>query len=223
MPKQDALPVLSIMPAERISGASIVPVTKNAAGVRAMRHLKTITKIKGTNMLFTIIAAAGTNGVIGNDGEIPWHEPADLAFFKRVTTGCPCIMGRKTFESLPGPLSKRLNVVLTEHPAEVDVSSENVVARSSTVRALAVAMNYAYQHDSPRVAIIGGGEIYREFLTIAHDVLLTTVRYEGEGDTFFPELPLDEWTLIEGATLSPNAKVERYQRRLEAQLPTILT
>jgi dihydrofolate reductase len=124
----------------------------------------------------TLVVARAANGVIGKDGKLPWHLPADLRHFKAVTMGSAMIMGRRTFESLPGLLPGRRHIVLTRDPAWEADGAE--VARS-----LDEAMVLA--GDEP-VSVIGGAEIFALFEPLAEAVELTEVHDEVEGDTFLP-------------------------------------
>ncbi|MGB7373442.1 dihydrofolate reductase [Pontixanthobacter sp.] len=132
-----------------------------------------------------LIYARAANGVIGKDGDLPWRLPADLKRFKSLTTGKPMIMGRKTFESLPGLLPGRRHIVLTRHGKFAAKGAE--IARSAK-EALAMA-------GDGTVAIIGGAAIYDVFLPDAQRVELTQIHAEYDGDTFMPELA-DEWDII---------------------------
>lgn len=131
--------------------------------------------------LFLIYARAD-NGVIGRDNALPWRLPADLRRFKALTLGKPMIMGRKTFESLPGLLPGRRHIVLTR---DEGWQAEGAEVATSVEGALALAGPGA-------VAVVGGAEIYRQFLPFAENVELTEVRGNFEGDTVMPPLG-DEW------------------------------
>lgn len=127
-------------------------------------------------MKLVIIVAHDKNLVIGKDGALPWHIPEDLKHFKRTTTGYPILMGRGVFEELgEKPLPNRKNVVLTSR------SYSNVPHFDSIEKAL------DYLRDEPVVFIIGGGEIYRQMLPMAHKMIITEVHERYAGDTFFPE------------------------------------
>lgn len=119
-----------------------------------------------------LIVARADNGVIGEDGHLPWHLPADLRRFKQLTTGAPMIMGRKTFESLPGLLAGRRHIVLTR---DKDWAEDGAEVVHSIEKALALA-------NAPHVSVIGGAEIYRLFLPRADRIELTEVHLSPEGD-----------------------------------------
>jgi dihydrofolate reductase len=147
----------------------------------------------GTPELALVVAVA-ENGVIGRDGDLPWRLPADLARFKRVTTGHALIMGRKTFESIGRPLPGRVSIVLTRDRAWRPPSDEVLVA-SDLGGALRLAADAPDM--SPDVAmVVGGGEVYRLALPHAATVHLTRVHAAVEGDATFPELDPSEWKLV---------------------------
>ncbi len=129
-----------------------------------------------------LILARADNGVIGKDGTMPWHLPADLRHFKSLTQGKPMIMGRKTFDSLPGLLPGRRHIVLTR---DKDWEAEGAEVAGSVKEALKIA-------NAPHIAIIGGAEIYRLFLPKADRIALTEVHIDVDGDTnmdgFDPEI-----------------------------------
>jgi len=120
-----------------------------------------------------LIVARADNGVIGVDGKLPWHLPADLRHFKQLTLGVPMIMGRKTFDSLPGLLPDRRHIVLTRNDDWAEESAEVVHSVEDAMRAA----------NAPHVSIIGGAEIYRLFLPHADRIELTEVHLKAKGDT----------------------------------------
>jgi len=138
--------------------------------------------VKQREVFFVVAVAA--NGVIGKDGTLPWHLPADLRHFKALTTGKPMIMGRKTFESLPGLLPGRRHIVLTR---DTDWAEEGAEVAHSPEEAIALA-------NAPHIAVIGGAEIYRQFLPYADRIEWTEVAAEPEGDTRFPDFDRSAWT-----------------------------
>jgi dihydrofolate reductase len=130
-----------------------------------------------------LIVARARNGVIGANGQLPWHIPPDLRHFKTLTQGAPMIMGRKTFESLPGLLPGRRHIVLTRNP---DWSEEGAETATSVKTALALA-------NAPRVSIIGGAEVYALFLEHCDRIEMTEVHADFAGDTFFPPIAEANW------------------------------
>ncbi|RZU03139.1 dihydrofolate reductase [Rivibacter subsaxonicus] len=132
-------------------------------------------------MELAVIAAVARDGAIGRDGQMPWHLPEDLAHFRRVTMGCPVIMGRRTWASLPPrfrPLPGRRNVVLTRDPAW---HADGAEAASSLQAALALLQDHG------RVFVIGGGELYAQALPLAQTLVLTEIDLlVPDADTHFP-------------------------------------
>lgn len=131
-------------------------------------------------MIISLIAAMAENRVIGRGNAIPWDLPADLKRFRAITMGHPVVMGRKTFESIGGPLPGRKTVILT---GSGDYRAEGCVVVNSLREALDACAA------SDEVFICGGGEVYREALPLASRIYLTVVHLEVDGDTFFPEIP----------------------------------
>ncbi len=145
-------------------------------------------------MRVVLVAAVAANGVIGADGETPWHLPADLAHFRRTTVGHPVVMGRRTYESIRravgSPLPDRTNVVLTSRPAAL---SDEVVAVSSVDAALAAA-----GETGAEVAyVVGGGSVYEQFLPHADRMVLTELHRAVEGDTRFPAVAWERWREVD--------------------------
>ena len=132
----------------------------------------------------TLLVARARNGVIGRDGRLPWHISADLKRFKALTMGSAMLMGRKTFESLPGVLPGRRHIVLTRDP---NWSADGAQVAHSIAEALDLA-------GEERVSVIGGAEIFAMFLPLADRIELTEVLEDVAGDTFLPD-PRDsgEW------------------------------
>jgi dihydrofolate reductase len=130
-----------------------------------------------------MILAQAENGVIGIEGRIPWHIPADLRRFKQLTMGTPMIMGRKTFDSLPGLLPERRHIVLTHDENWEEDGAETV---HSVEEALRVA-------NAPHVSIIGGAEVYRLFLPLADRIELTKVHLSPSGDAEVAEFDKKVW------------------------------
>ena len=126
--------------------------------------------------MITLVVARADNGVIGRDGALPWRIPADLKRFKALTLGAPMIMGRKTFDSLPGLLPGRRHIVLTR---DTSWQAEGAEVAHSVDTALALV-------GGPRVSIIGGAEIYALFRSRADRIELTEVHAAPEGDTILP-------------------------------------
>ncbi len=137
-------------------------------------------------MHINLIWAQGRGRVIGKDGTMPWHLPEDLAHFKRTTLGCPVIMGRKTWDSLPPkfrPLPGRANVVLTRQ-ADWHYAS---VQRSADLHQ-ALAWCRQIEPTPSAVWVIGGAQIYAQALLLAHKIVVTDIDAAFEGDAFAPQL-----------------------------------
>jgi dihydrofolate reductase len=149
--------------------------------------------------MITIIAAAGSQNELGKDNDLVWHLPDDFKRFKQLTTGHHIIMGRKTFESFPKPLPNRVHLVISRNKA---YKNEGAIVVHSMEEAL------AYAKDDPQPFIIGGGEIYTMGLEYAHKIELTRVHGTFKADTYFPEIPVEDWKLI---TEVHHEKDERHQ------------
>ncbi|PSQ35306.1 dihydrofolate reductase [Halobacteriales archaeon SW_12_69_24] len=151
-------------------------------------------------MRVALVAAVADNGVIGVDGEMPWHYPADLRRFKQLTMGHPVVMGRRTYESiadrLDGPLPGRTNVVLSRRET-LDLPAGAVHA-TGVEDALAVAAE-ALDDDRAAVYVVGGETVYEQFLDRADELLLTEIPEAPDGDTYFPDFG-DEWTELDRET-----------------------
>ena len=133
-----------------------------------------------------LIYARAANGVIGRDGALPWHLPEDLAHFKRTTLGCPVIMGRKTWDSLPPrfrPLPGRVNIVITRDPSW---SAEGAQVTHSLAQARAQCA------PGTDAWVIGGAQVYAQALPLASSVVVTEIAQDFEGDAFAPTLGA-EW------------------------------
>ncbi|RFO96891.1 dihydrofolate reductase [Rhodoferax lacus] len=131
-------------------------------------------------MQLHLVFARSTSGVIGVDGGLPWHLPEDLAHFKRTTLGCPVIMGRKTWDSLPPkfrPLPGRANVVVTR---QADWQSAGALRADSLEQAMALC------GDAPHVWVIGGAQLYALALPLATTAVVTEIDVEVQGDAFAP-------------------------------------
>jgi dihydrofolate reductase len=129
------------------------------------------------------VLARAANGVIGRDGALPWRLPADLKHFKALTQGAPMLMGRKTFESLPGLLPGRRHIVLTR---DRDWSADGAEVVHDVASAIAAV-------DGPRLSVVGGAEIYALMLAQADRIELTEVDGEPEGDAVVPGFDAAVW------------------------------
>lgn len=127
--------------------------------------------------MIKIIVAMSKNRVIGMDNSLIWHLPNDMKNFKKLTTGHDVVMGRKTYQSIGKPLPYRRNIIITRDP---DFEDEGCEVVNSLEEALLICFGNCF--------IIGGGEIYKQSLPIAHQIYMTQIDEEFEGDTTFPEL-----------------------------------
>jgi len=160
--------------------------------------------------MLTLIAAAGSNNELGKDNDLLWHLPNDFKRFKALTTGHHIIMGRKTFDSLPGILPGRTHVVISRNP---DYKPEGVKVVNSLEAALAVCS------EDQQPFIIGGGMIYKLALPSAQCIELTRVHASFDADTFFPEIPETDWQLTWSEEHAPDERhkfpftYQRWQRK----------
>jgi len=162
-------------------------------------------------MRVVLIAAVAENGVIGADGEMPWHYPEDLAHFRRTTVGHPVVVGRRTFEriraDLGGPLPDRENVVLTHRPGSLP---PGVTGVGSPAAALAAAA----ETGAETVYVAGGASVYGQFLPRVDELLVSELPEAVPGDTHFPEVAWDRWAEA-GRDRHGEFDVVRYVRREE--------
>jgi dihydrofolate reductase len=133
-------------------------------------------------MEIVFVVAIAENGVIGAGNAMPWRMKSDMARFKALTIGKPVIMGRRTFESLPRPLRDRTNIVITR---DADYRATGAIVTTSAAEAGAVARGDALRRSVAEIAVIGGAEIYRQWLDRADCLEITEVHARPEGDTYF--------------------------------------
>ena len=136
-------------------------------------------------MLLHLIFARAANGVIGKDNQIPWHLPEDMAHFKRTTAGCPVIMGRKTWDSIPSrfrPLPGRRNVVVTRQSDWLAEGAERAGSLQQAIELCDGASN---------IWVIGGAQIYAQAMPLAHDAVVTEIEADFEGDAHAPQFGPD--------------------------------
>lgn len=138
-------------------------------------------------MIVSLIVAMDKQRVIGYQNKMPWHIPADLAHFKKITLGKPIVMGRKTFESIGRSLPGRRNVVISRQ-ADLSLSGCEVVHSLSQA--------YALLKSESEIMIIGGSEIFQQALPDAKRLYLTIINHTFVGDTYFPEFDFNDWVEI---------------------------
>ena len=146
-------------------------------------------------MKVSMIVAASANNVIGADAGLPWRLPEDMRRFKEITMGKPMIMGRFTYETIGKALPGRRSIVLTR---QADYKQEGIDVVTTMDAALELA------GDADEVMIIGGGNVYEQWLPMTDRIYLTRVHEEFDGDTFFPEINEDEWRIVSSEPLPPN-------------------
>jgi dihydrofolate reductase len=152
----------------------------------------------GFNVKISMIAAMAKNRVIGQDNDMPWHLPADLQHFKAVTMNKPVIMGRKTFESIGRPLPGRRNIVISRNTDYTAVGVDVVTSPEAAISLLC---------ESDEVMVIGGGNIYQQFLKSADTLYLTFIDLDVAGDTQFPDYEQSaNWQVVEELYNQPDDK-----------------
>ena len=155
------------------------------------------------------IVAMASNRVIGRDGQLPWHLPEDLKVFRRLTTGHPIVMGRKTYESIGKPLPKRRNIVISrtwKAPEDIDVE---VIEDVGAIGSMGLEGD---------VFVIGGAQIYAALMPQCEEVYLSYVYEEHEGDTHFPEFESD-FELAEVVEKFDAFELRRYVRKSSIACP----
>jgi dihydrofolate reductase len=140
-------------------------------------------------MEIVFVVAVAENGVIGAHGAIPWRLKSDMQRFKALTVGKPVVMGRKTFVSLRRPLAGRTNIVVTR---DRDFRAAGAVVTTSSADARAIARGDALRRSVAEIAVIGGAEIYAQWMDSADRLEVTEVHARPDGDTFF-EIDAAQW------------------------------
>jgi dihydrofolate reductase len=139
------------------------------------------------NMIISLIVAMASNRVIGYKGEIPWKIPGEQKMFKEITFGHSVIMGRKTYESLVSPLPGRINIVVTRQ--------SDYLAPGCTIAHDLDAAIKSCPPEEKEAFICGGGQLYQDSFPLADRIYLTVIPREIPGDTYFPEIPENEFTV----------------------------
>jgi dihydrofolate reductase len=159
----------------------------------------------------TLVVAVSENGVIGRDGGLPWRLSSDLKRFKADTIGRPIIMGRKTYQSIGRLLPGRKNIIISRDPA-FGVPGGIVCANIES--ALAVARIKAHEMGASDIAVIGGGEIYKQTFHLADRLIVTWVLAQVEGDTRFPDIDQTLWLAAESESFPVGEKDSHATRRM---------
>ena len=175
-----------------------------------MTHAPFLEPLPPGRRTVSLIVAMARNRVIGDGGRIPWHLPAELQRFKRITMGHHIVMGRKTWESIGRLLPGRTSVIVTRDPA---YAVPGAIVADSLRAAIAACLN------DDEVFVIGGAELFREALPYADRLYLTIVDAEVAGDTVMPDIDMAEWEAVETDAVAADAGnrlpfvFTRYQRK----------
>jgi len=137
-----------------------------------------------------LVAAVADNGVIGQEGALPWRLKSDMAHFRAVTMGKPVVMGRKTYTSIGGPLKGRTNIMVTR---DRSFAAPGVVVAASLAAALDVAWGDALRRGADAIAVIGGADLYAQCMGLADRLLITHVHLHPKGETRFPTIDAAAW------------------------------
>ncbi len=156
-------------------------------------------------MRLALIVAVARNGVIGRDNGLPWRLPKDMGHFQRTTRGSPVIMGRRTFESMDGPLLGRVNIVLT---GREDYRAEGAIVVTDFASALDAARHHCTGDDDKTAFAIGGAPIYAEALKTADGLYVTWVDADIKGDAWFPPVDWRQWEEASSASFPADADHE---------------
>ncbi len=140
-----------------------------------------------------IIVAVDKNNLIGKDNKLPWHLPADLAYFKKMTLGKILIMGRKTFSSFDEPLPHRHHIVISHHKSNAQEYSGMITMANSIDTALRLCEQ---KYPKKEIMIIGGANVFRQFIHYCDKIYMTRICHEFEGDTYFPKIDKRKWHLV---------------------------
>ncbi len=142
-------------------------------------------------MKIILIAAVAKNNVIGKStGEMPWHSKEDFQHFKQTTFGFPIIMGRKSFESLGKPLKGRLNIILTKNSKLKEKFEEIMIFNS-----LEQAYEYCDVANNEKIFVIGGGQIFKQAINNADEMIISHMDFDAKGDVVFPKIDLSKWKI----------------------------
>jgi dihydrofolate reductase len=142
-------------------------------------------------MSISLIVAMAHDRVIGAKNKMPWHLPADLKRFKKITQGHPILMGRKTYESIGKPLPGRTSIVISR---QLGLNIDGALTAPSLDHAITKAKTCP---GSDEIFVIGGGEIFKEAISLAQKIYLTHIELDVNGDTFFPEIIKKDWKSIQ--------------------------
>lgn len=147
--------------------------------------------------MLSLIVAVDENNLIGNKNQLPWHLPADLKYFKALTTGHPIIMGRKTFESIGKPLPNRRNIIITRNKSFAAEGCDVFFDLTDAIKSC---------NNNQECFVIGGSELFKMALPIANRLYLTKIHHLFEGDTHFPAIKNADWKLTSEEKHNPDEK-----------------
>ena len=146
-------------------------------------------------MRLSIVVAMDDNRLIGKDNRLPWYLPADLAYFKKITTGNSILMGRKTYDSIGRPLPNRRNIVITRNP-------EILISGCEVVDSIEAALSITESDDE--VMVIGGASLCVQLLPIVTRLYITQIEGTFEGDVYFPHYDQSEWYQVSSESHQPD-------------------
>ena len=150
--------------------------------------------MRGTHPSIILVAAVADNGVIGQDGHLPWRLKSDMAHFRAVTMGKPVVMGRKTYVSIGAPLKGRTNIVISRDRA---FAAPGLLVATNLMAALAAARGDALRRGASAIAVIGGADLYAQCMAFADRLVITQVHLRPSGDTKFPDIDPATWSAAE--------------------------
>ena len=150
-------------------------------------------------MIISVIVAMNKDRIIGYENQIPWYLPADLKYFKKRTMDHHILMGRKCFQSIGNPLPGRTNIIVTRDPYFI-------VTNCIIVHSIEEGIWLAQKNQEKEIFIIGGGEIYKQSVHLWNKLYVTLVDFPCKGDTYFPEINLDDWKILSREDHTPDEK-----------------
>nr|WP_145401748.1 dihydrofolate reductase [Paenibacillus xylanexedens] len=155
----------------------------------------------------SIIVATDKNGLIGNNGKLPWYIPWDLQYFKEKTVGKNVIMGRKTYESIGKALPNRTNIILTSD-SKYKAKDCIIVHNIEDVVSLS-------EHSNKETFIIGGSNVYDQFLPIVDNLYINEIQYRFRGDSYFPLIDEEEWNIVTEETVEATGNATIYKIKVK--------
>lgn len=160
-------------------------------------------------MRVSLIVAVDRRLLIGNETGLPWHLPADLRRFRKLTIGKPIIMGRKTHEHIGSPLKDRINIILTRN---ADYNAPGCVIVHSIEEAFPIARAFILESGSDEIMVIGGAEVFQQAFPFIERIYLTVVEGEFSGNSYFPSMGQRFWQAIQEETIPADEKNKHRHR-----------